>query len=241
MFKEVKKKKKFEVVLDQIKDLLLTKQLTTGQKLPSEIELSEKLGISRSSLREAYTILSILGIIEGRTGEGTVIREARAENLKSIMSLVAVANEVKMDDLFEVRIILETAAVRSAAINRTEENLNKIEKLLLNTEQSYINEDKGAQSNFDFLFHRALVEASQNSVLVMLVEIISDLLNEQIHTTRSKLSTSPKVLKRFHQEHWLIYETLKEGDPDKAHQMMEEHLRNSQLELGIEEEGKKST
>lgn len=238
MFKEVKKKKKFEVVLEQIKNLLATKQLKTGQKLPNELELSETLGISRASLREAYTILSLLGIIEGRTGEGTVIKKAQPENLSTVMSLVAVSNDMQMDDLFEVRIILETSAARHAAEKRTEEDLDKIHDLLASASESYLKGDRKEQTDFDFLFHKTLVESTKNRVLVMLIEIISDLLNEQIQMTRSKLSTSPEVLQRFHEEHWKIYESIKEKDADKAQRLMEEHLRNSQLELGIVEGGR---
>lgn len=233
MFKEVKKKNKFEEVLDQIKELLLRKQLKIGQKLPNEIELSEKLGISRASLREAYTVLRTLGIIEGRSGEGTVIKKAQPENLSSIMSLVAVSNEMKMDDLFDTRIILERAVSRLAAVNRTEEDLLEIHHILSQATESYDNKDKEKQANFDFLFHKSLVSSTKNKVLVMLVEIISGLLNEQIEATRSKLSTSPEVLERFHHEHYSIYEAIKEKNADKAEQLMEEHLRNSQIELGI--------
>lgn len=236
MFKEVKKKKKFEVVLDQIKHLLQTNQLKTGQKLPGEIELSERLGISRSSLREAYTILSILGIIEARTGEGTIIKQAEPENLKSIMSLVAVSNNMSMEDLFEARIILEKSATELAAVNRTEDDINTINELLKEADRAYIEGDRIAQTNYDFLFHRAITESSKNQVLVMLNAITSDLLNEQIQTTRRMLSTSPDVLERFQNEHWSIFEAIKSQDANLAVKLVDEHLRNSKLEMGLKTE-----
>src|SRR5699024_6672213 len=140
--------------------------------------------------REAYTILSILGIIEGRSGEGTIIKEAQPENLKSIMSLVAVSNGMDTHELFEVRIILEKSAASLAAKSRKKDDLDRIYNLLSNADRSYTNQDAEEQTNYDFLFHKSIVESSRNKMLVMLIDVISDLLSEQIISTRSELASS---------------------------------------------------
>ncbi|KAB7706275.1 FCD domain-containing protein [Bacillus aerolatus] len=233
MFKAIGKKKKFEEVLDQIKNLLLNKKLKVGQKLPNEIELSESMGISRSSLREAFIILSMLGIIEGKSGEGTIIKQANPENLKGIMSLVAVSRGLDTVELFEVRIALEMAAASFAAKRRTERDLQEINKILLEMDEHYLNKDEEAEAYFDFLFHQSIVKASQNRMLMILVEVISDLLGEQIRTTRSELATSREVLERFQEEHWAIYEAIKEKDSIEANRVMAAHLNCAQAELGI--------
>ncbi|ALC89340.1 GntR family transcriptional regulator [Bacillus sp. FJAT-18017] len=233
MFKVIGKKKKFEEVLDQIKSLLIRKELRIGQKLPNEIELSDSMGISRSSLREAFKVLSVLGIIEGKSGEGTVIKQADPENLKSIMSLVAISRGLDTNELFEVRTILEAAAASYTAARRTEKELAHIEQILLEMDEHYVSGDEEAQSQFDFLFHQAIVKASQNRLLLMLVEVISDLLSEQIRNTRSELSTSPEILKRFQREHWAIFAAIKEKDSVKAQKIMSEHLVLAKAELGV--------
>jgi len=233
MFKGVKKKKKFEEVLDQIKELLRTKKLKTGQKLPTEIELSESMGISRSSLREALTILSILGIVEGKSGEGTIIKQAQPENLKSIMSLVVVSKGLDMHELFETRVLIEKEAAGLAAKKRHDSDLQNIFHILSEAEQKYSKITEGEQADFDFLFHKSIVEASQNRMLSVLVEVISDLLEEQIRTTRSELATSPQVLQRFQNEHWMIYESIKNSHAEEASQLMEDHLVNSQVGIDI--------
>jgi GntR family transcriptional repressor for pyruvate dehydrogenase complex len=231
MFNVISKKKKFEEVLDQIKRLLITKKLKIGQKLPNEIELSESMGISRSSLREAFKVLSVLGIIEGKPGEGTIIRQANPENLKNIMSLVAISKGLDTNELFEVRTILEVAAVNFTAVRRTEMDLGKMEDILLEMDNHFLNEE--AQANFDFLFHQSIVSASQNRMLLILVEVISDLLGEQIRTTRSELATSPEILKRFQEEHWAIFRALKNKDSGEAQRIMSDHLTCAQSELGL--------
>jgi GntR family transcriptional regulator, transcriptional repressor for pyruvate dehydrogenase complex len=236
MFKEIRKKKKFEEVLDQIKSLLVTKKLKIGQKLPNEIELSESMGISRSSLREAFKVLSVLGIIEGKSGEGTIIRQANPENLKSIMSLVAVSKGLDTKELFEVRTILEKAAVGFTATRRTESDLQEIQAILVEMDNHFLSENEEAQSYYDFLFHQSIVKASQNNMLLILMEVISDLLGEQIRTTRRELATSPEVLKRFQEEHWSIYRAIKNKSPEEAKEIMSTHLTYAQMELGVVKE-----
>ena len=232
MFKTIRKKKKFEEVLDQIKNLLIHKKLIVGQKLPNEIELSNSLGVSRSTLREALKILSVLGIIEGKSGEGTTIKQADPENLRSIMSLVAISKGLDTQELFEVRITLETAAASFAAERRSEADLQDIKYILLRMDEYFVNQDEEAEIQFDFLFHQSIVKASHNRMLVLLIEVISDLLGEQIRTTRSELATSLEVLKRFREEHWSIYKAIENQNAVEANQLMAAHLNNAQLELG---------
>lgn len=231
MFTVINKKKKFEEVLDQIKRLLITKKLKIGQKLPNEIELSESMGISRSSLREAFKVLSVIGIIEGKSGEGTIIKQAEPENLKNIMSLVAISRGLNTNELFEVRTILEMGAVKYTAERRNEGDLQKIEKILMEMDQ-HPNENQEEQSKYDLFFHKSIVSASKNRMLQMVVEVISDLLSEQIKTTRSELATSPPILKRFQEEHWTIFRAIKNQDAEEAQRVMFAHLTRAQAELG---------
>lgn len=231
MFKTIKSKKKFEEVLDQIKHLLITKKLRFGQKLPNEIELSESMGISRSSLREAYKVLSVLGIIEGRAGEGTIIKKAKPDNLKSIMSLIAVSNGLDTLELFEVRTIIESAAAGLAASRRSDADLKEIKNILAEIDQQYSNGNPEAEAYGDFLFHQSIVRASKNGMLVMFMEVIADLLGEQIKTTRRELATSREVLECFQEQHWGIYDAIEEGNSEKVRQRIEDHFDYAQKQL----------
>jgi GntR family transcriptional repressor for pyruvate dehydrogenase complex len=237
MFKKIRKKKKFEEVLDQFRHLLMSNTLVKGQRLPNEIDLSKSMGISRSSLRESLKILSLLGIIDGRPGEGTTIKEAEPENLKSIISLVLVSKEINTQELFEVRVILESSATGYAAKRRTEADLKRLHSILTNLDQSYKDGNEKMATTYDMLFHQAIVLASQNKVLIMLEEMISDLLEEQIIMTRTVLSSAPAILDRFQNEHWGIYTAIEQMDHAEAEILMKSHLENSQTEVKVEIEG----
>lgn len=230
MFKTVKNKKIFEVILDQIKELLLKKELVVGQKIPSEIELSESLGISRSSLREALRILDVLGIIEARAGEGTIVKQADPENLKNIMSLVALSRGIDTVELFEVRTVIEMYAARLAALHRSERDLAEIRHHLRRMDDKSLNDEEGIAS--DYYFHSAIVQASNNKILIMVMELIAGLLEEQIRTTRKRLAAG--ILKRFQQQHWEIYSAIEGGKPEQAEAAVMEHMNYAQQELGFQ-------
>jgi GntR family transcriptional regulator, transcriptional repressor for pyruvate dehydrogenase complex len=231
MFKPVKSTTIFEAILDQIRNLLVTKQLTVGQKMPSEIELAESLSISRSSLREALGILRMLGMIEAKTGEGTVIRQASPENLKKVMSLVAVSRGIATEDLFEMRTMLEIYSVRSASVRRTEQDLESMRHWLAQMDNESANQEREVES--DYQFHRSIVEASKNSMLIMQTELISGLLEEQIRSTRIKFANSGEILAVFQKQHWDIYRAIEKRKMKEAEAAMLEHMTYAQQEMHL--------
>jgi GntR family transcriptional repressor for pyruvate dehydrogenase complex len=212
---------------------LLSKELTVGQKLPNEIELSESMGVSRSSLREALKVLSTLGMIEAKSGEGTIIRQAEPENLKEIVSLIAISGGIDTLELMEARKILEKATISIVAKRRTTTDLQQIESILKEMDKNYENSTEEEQSEFDFLFHMSIVEASGNQMLSIIISVISDLLHEQIKTTRTELARSPEVLRRFQKEHWEIFAAIKNQDASTASSLIDAHLSNAQIELEV--------
>ncbi|MEB3102553.1 FadR/GntR family transcriptional regulator [Ferviditalea candida] len=232
MFKVIKQKKIFEEILDQFKDLLITKKLKIGQKIPTEIELSETWGISRASLREAMRVLDVLGIIEAKSGEGTIIKQADPENLKNIMSLVALSRGIDTVELYEVRTVIEMYSVRLAAMRRSDQDLSVLKEHLVKMDKVYANKER--EIELDFYFHRSIVEASKNKIMIMLMEMISGLLEEQIRETRSKLASSTETLNRFQQQHWEIYRAIEQQLPEQAESAMLGHMNYAQRELGLD-------
>ena len=113
------------------------------------------------------------------------------------MSLVAISKGLDTQELFEVRITLETAAASFAAERRSDTDLQNIKSILIKMDEYFVNQDEEAEIQFDFLFHQSIVKASQNRMLLLLIEVISDLLGEQIRTTRSELATSYRSIKTF--------------------------------------------
>lgn len=221
MFKPVKNKKVFEEILDQIKEMLINKDLQIGQKLPPEIKLSEQLGVSRASLREALRILDILGMIEAKTGEGTLLREARPDHLKKLITLIAVSESIDTDELYEARQIIEVEAAGLAALRRCEEDIVILENELITLEQT---DNHDLSANSDYLFHQSIVKASKNKILQLMMGFTSDLLNEQIKNTRDYFGSSKIVMENFQNQHRKIFEAIKFKDAHVSREAMKEHF-----------------
>ena len=115
MLSPVKNLKIYELVMEQIKDLVKKGQLMSGDKLPSERELCEKLEVSRSSVREALKALQMLGLIESKHGEGNFIKENFEDSLLEPLSIVFLLLGSKNEEVLELRRVIEPEIAALAA------------------------------------------------------------------------------------------------------------------------------
>src|SRR6056297_4335974 len=106
-FKQIKNNKVYEQIIEQIRELIYEGELKKGDRLPSERQLKKDLGVSRASIREAFSALEMIGLIESRPGEGTFIKERFDDNLVDPLSLVLILNENVEEELLELRRVLE--------------------------------------------------------------------------------------------------------------------------------------
>ena len=122
-FKPIKNNKVYEQVIDQIKNMIYEGDLKRGDKLPSERELKRQLGVSRASIREAFSALEMIGLIKSRPGEGTFIKTDFDNNLVDPLSLVLLLDENVAEELVELRRVLEVDCVKLAAKRASEEDI----------------------------------------------------------------------------------------------------------------------
>ncbi|MGW9212406.1 FadR/GntR family transcriptional regulator [Embleya sp. NPDC055664] len=133
-----------------------------GTRIPPEQALMEELGVGRSTLREALGALVHLGLLEARVGDGTYVRAS--SELQSVM--VRRAGSAQRDNVLELRTVLEEYASGAAALRRTEEQLGQLRELLADADAACAGADVTAAGNVDALFHRAVVRASGNDLLI---------------------------------------------------------------------------
>ncbi|GAB6086865.1 FadR/GntR family transcriptional regulator [Alkaliphilus crotonatoxidans] len=222
MFKPIKTKRVYEQIVDQIRQLIKRGDLKPGDKLMSERELSELLGVSRTSVREALSALDFLGILESRQGEGTFIANVSEQSLIEPLALIMTMDREAGLELLEVRKMLEVEAAELAAVRSTEESLVQMKEALLLMEQDLKQQRLGEES--DAKFHYLIAEATKNKVLVKLMNTISDLLVQNMRTSRQYLYTSEGNAEKLYQQHLNIYHAIKQGDSDLAKQEMFNHL-----------------
>lgn len=98
-------------ILRYIRAYIVEKQLSYGDKIPSERELAEKLKVGRSSVREALRALELLGMIETRRGEGTFLKDFREHNLIELLGTFILEDSKAVDDIIEMNNLLERNAL----------------------------------------------------------------------------------------------------------------------------------
>ena len=222
MFNPVKTRKVYEEIVGQIKQLIIDGKLQPGDKLLSERELSEKLNVSRASVREAFSALEMMGIISIRPGEGSFVKQVSYEGMLEPLTFLL---QVKISDItqvLEVRKILEVEIAALAAMRATPEALADIHRAL-----GYMQEEVdagGIGDRADDAFHLALAQAANNPVLIKVMATITDLMSNTFRTSRQKLLLVDHMVELLQESHFRVYDAIAKKDPDLARLCMREHL-----------------
>lgn len=156
------REKMFVEILNKLKAIIQKDRLQPGDKLPSERELSERLNVGRSSVREALRAMELLGLIETRRGEGTFIKEARNHRLVEVLASFILNDGLVKQELTETRQMIEKNAVLLASERRSEAQINRLERHLDKMEET---DTEGIDPVLDREFFRIVLEAAHNSLL----------------------------------------------------------------------------
>lgn len=222
MFRPVKTKKVYEEIIEQIKNLIVEKKLQPGDKLLSERELSERLNVSRTSVREAFSALEMMGIIAIRPGEGSFVRQVSFEGILEPLSFLLKVEASDIMQLLEVRKILEVETAALAADRARPENLLELEDALGAMLEGAKRGEVGDTA--DDSFHFAVAKAANNAVLIKVMNTLSDLMNTSFRAARQKLFLLEDMPSLIYQSHCRIYEAIRDKDVPLARTRMRDHL-----------------
>ncbi len=226
-FSVIKVESPVDKIIRQIRSLITSGQVQSGDRLPPERKLAEKLGVSRSHVRDAIRKLEFYGILRTLPQSGTVVAGIGITALEGLITDVLKIEESDFSSLVETRVILETQAAKLAAERRTPQDIVEIEKALNAYEQKV---KKGLTAvEEDLMFHLKIAEASKNGVLKSLMLIITpDIVNYFIqYKVCDDDPNDNKVLK----EHRAIVQHIINGDGKAARNAMAGHLQEI-LEFG---------
>lgn len=210
-------------IIRELNRLIQEDGLKGGDKLPSERELSYRLQVGRSSVREALRSLELLDLIETRRGEGTFIKEVGGHRLVEILASFFLKEKKAREDLSETRKIIEIEALRLACKRINQDQLQVLQSMIKLSKNKYQQGDIPVEE--DYLFHRAIVEGCDNRLLlniwVSLVEYSKISLKESL-AREGRIENS--IL-----EHEKIYNALKNGEEEEAVTALIQHLDNSRF------------
>lgn len=203
----------------RIKEMILAGELAPGDRLPPEKELSERLGLSRSSLREAVKALEVIRVLDVRRGDGTYVTSLEPRLLLEAMSFVVdLHDDHSVLEIFAVRRILEPAAASLAARNADEVALGHLRDIVTSVDDATDVEGLVAH---DLEFHRSIAEATGNSYLASLIDSLSS------HTVRARIwrgITQENAVERTLQEHHAILDAIASGDAELASSLTVVHV-----------------
>lgn len=217
-FQAVKVKRLSDEVVSQIQQMLLEGKLQGGSRLPPEREMADQLGVSRSALREALSILESMGVIERRKSGGTFVRKLNSEKvLENIVSFSTKTDKELFEDLLEVREVLEVKAVRWAIERGTQQDLDRIEKAV-NMMANSSKDESGIEA--DILFHLYISAATHNEVLFKLTRNIGNILRD-VRERSLKLPGRKEECVREHRE---IFLAIQARDRLRGSKAMSQHI-----------------
>lgn len=209
---------------------ILSGALAPGDQLPTEAELSAKLGVSRTALREALRMLAAKGLVESRTRTGTVVLPRSSWNHLD-PDLLALREELAPDidfvtSLIEARRVVEPAAAAFAAERATGEDLHRIEDAF-DAMSSAAQGDVEAYVSADEGFHIAILLASRNPVFATFGGIIGSALRSAFRLTTSVEESHTATLAL----HGDVLDAIRLRHPDKARDLMERVIDAARTDL----------
>ena len=203
----------------RIKEMIVSGDLLPGQRLPPEKELSERLGLSRNSLREAVKGLELIKVLDVRQGDGTYVTSLEPRLLLEAMSFVVdLHQDQSVVEIFEVRRVLEPHAAWRAARVITDEQIAVLREMLESVDESTAVEELVAH---DIEFHRLINQAGGNAYLASLLDGLSS------STVRARVwrgITEERSVARTLEEHRAIVEALAARDPEMTRSWVTVHV-----------------
>jgi len=218
-YKEVKSLQSF--VQEQLKLYIIESNLKYGDLLPTEKELSRKLGVSRTAIREALKVIETLGIIETKHGVGRFVRNFNYEAI-----LKNLPYNLKLDinafrDIFEVRLCLESWFIAKDINKYTSSDINELKELLDNMEEQIrSNVEEEHLVSMHSTFHTLLYKNSQNKLLIDLIRMFSTIQRNLVLKHRYKTKDRLQFVKL----HLMIIKAIEAKDSYLAQKMLREHF-----------------
>jgi GntR family transcriptional repressor for pyruvate dehydrogenase complex len=227
-------KKVSQLIIEQFINMIKEGKLKMGDRLPPERTLAEMFNVSRASVREAFSAMEIIGLIEVRQGEGSYITELNIGPFINTIAPLFVQNETMESDLLEFRKLIEIEAVRLAAKKQVLDtqvkdkksrlNIAFLEKQLSIMYEALNKNDINLGAEADIQFHKAIFKLTDNIILIKASECIAYILESSVKFNRTKILTDSNNTKELYSQHYQIYEAIKLGNSELAAQIMEKHL-----------------
>jgi len=229
LIQEIHVEKVSDKIVEQLEELIKSGKVLPGNKLPSERQLIDMLGVGRSSLREAISRLEMMGYVEIRKRKGIYVKSMESTLHLDPLKKMLHDDKIKIIQLYEIRSDLEEASAYAAAEQRTESDMEAILHCHGNFESK--NGDKHFSWELDQALHSAIAQSSHNYFRIHAINNIFDFSKEFIRPFIEGFANSQDNSSIIIQQHKSIIDAIQNKKPDQAKKQMKLHLAwtNQQL------------
>lgn len=223
-FEKITPEKLSHGVVRQIELLILRGILRPGERLPSERELSERMGVSRPSLREALAELAERGLLTPRAGAGVYVSDSLESAFPKPLTRLFATHDEAVFDYLSFRRDLEGLAAERAARLGSDTDLKVITSIWEKMQAMHNRRNPGEEAELDALFHLSIVEASHNLMALHVMRSLLGLLTEGAFYNRQQMFRQKHVRDEVLTQHQRIHDALMARDPAAAKRAVETHI-----------------
>jgi GntR family transcriptional repressor for pyruvate dehydrogenase complex len=231
-FETVQSEKLSSAVVRQIEQLILRGILRPGDRLPSERELSERMGVSRPSLRDAIADLHERGLLDSRPGSGVFVAEVLGSAFSPALINLFSRHEDSVFDYLAFRRDMEGLAAERAAKLGSDTDLKVIATIFAKMETAHGKRASADEAELDAAFHMAIIEASHNVIMLHMMRSMYDLLKQGVFYNRQMMFRNKSTRTVLLDQHRAINTALQARDPAGARAAINAHLDFVQESLG---------
>jgi GntR family transcriptional repressor for pyruvate dehydrogenase complex len=223
-FEPIRPEKISQTVVRQIEQLILRGILKPGERLPSERELSERLSVSRPSLREALAELQDSGLLASRAGSGVFVGDVLGSAFSETLVRLFSSHDEAVFDYIDFRRDMEGLAAHRAATVGSDTDLNITDAIFMKMEAAHAKRNPAEEAALDADFHLSIIEASHNVIMLHMMRSMYQLLQEGVFYNRQVMFKQRTTRDMLLDQHRAINDALQARDAEGARTAVEQHL-----------------
>lgn len=224
-FEPIQQEKLSKGVVRQVEGLILRGILRPGERLPSERELSERMSVSRPSLREALADLQERGLLISKAGAGVFVADVLGSAFAPALVTLFATHDEAVFDYISFRRDMEGLAAERAAHQGSDTDLAVINSIFEKMERAHRKRNPTEEASLDAAFHLAIIEASHNIIMLHMMRSMYDLLHEGVFYNRTIMFKQRMTRDHLLNQHRAINEALQARDPKAARDAVAAHMR----------------
>lgn len=223
-FEKIEAEKLADTVVRQIELLILRGILRPGERLPSERELSERLGVSRPSLRDAVADLQERGLLTTRAGAGIFVADVLGSAFSPALIRLFATHDEAVFDYLSFRRDMEGLAAERAARLGSDTDLRLVGAIFAKMEAAHEKRNPADEARLDAEFHLSIIEASHNVIMLHMMRAMFDMLREGVFYNRQMMFRQRTTRSLLLDQHRTINTALQARDPGAARAAVTAHL-----------------